>query len=773
MLMKKIMSAIIAAAMSVSAFAGLAYADDTATVFEFDVNKKWANMSWVSYGSSGGMGDTTRNFTMNNEYGKELSFTLVEIYDSEDAAYWIIANDRYGTKYSGTSVKYDPSVQDTIANYTNVAFVQGSQWAWNLPKEIINAIDYDHVWQTEKAYSGEITEPYTFTAGVVIPAVWEMEKYGDRMMIDFLPAYDGAEYVFRTAYSDSYYHGLKKGSNETTEQGVSRFKLTPLTANAKDARGIRPEFFLGKDFFKTGAVNLETAGSLIKAEISKHSYADLSLIYTDEEIAAYLPDVVIPPKIDVTVATTDGKEATVGNTLKVTVSEADGVTDYQWYAGDEPIDGAVSDTFVPTYNEHEKAVKCIATVDGFEFESNAVTVTSLFDETKSWANMSWVSYGSSGGTGDATRNFTMKNEFGKKLSFTLVETYNNSDAKYWIIANDRYGTKYSGVSVKYDPSVQDTIANYTNVAFVQGSAWEWNLPREIINAIDYDHVWITEKAYSGEITEFYTVTAGVVIPAIWEIWKYGDRMVIDFSEIYNGANYVFRTAYNDSYYHGIKYGSNKTADTGVSSFQLTPLTANAKDARGIRPEFFLNEEFFKNAKIDLASAGSLIRAEIAKYPYEDLSKLYSDSDIYNYLGVETPTTAAVSVVWSDGAQILEGFTGIEAISADITIDSLKNSESTALVAVALYDENGNLVKIGTDTLTFAAGEKGKSTNIELSELKGLNEDYSLKLFVWDNSTLKARCPEVSLDFKDIETNDATTASLSMKTGEQVFFGEVL
>ncbi len=774
MLKKKIMSAILAVAMSFSAFAGVVSAEEDATL-GFDANKSWANMNWVVYGSSGGTGDATRNFTMTNEAGKELSFTLVETYDSDDAKYWIIANDRYGTKATGTSVKYDPTAEGSIAKYVNGAFVQSGAWDWNLPEAMIDTIDYDHVWATEKAHAGEVvTEAYTFTAGVVIPAVWEMEKYGDRMMIDFLPAYNGANYVFRTALSDGYYHGLKPGSNGTNDAGVSKFQLTALGASAETARGIRPEFFVNSDFFKTGAVDLATAGSLIKAEISNHSYADLSKIYTDEEISTYLPEVVIPPHIDVLAATTDGKDATVGNTLKVTVEGAEGTPEYQWYAGDDLIDGATSDTYVLTYNEHEKDVKCFVTVDGAEVESNAVAVTSQFDETKKWANMNWVSYGTSGGMGDSTRNFTMKNEFGKELSFTLVEIYNNEESKYWIIANDRYGTKHSGTSVKYDPTVADTIANFTNAALVQKTPWEWNLPQAVIDALDYDHVWITEMANAGEtVKEPYTFKAGVVIPAIWEMWKYGDRMIIDFPATYNGANYVFRTALSDAYYHGIKYGTNKTGATGISSFQLTPLTANATDARGVRPEFFVNSDFFKNAKVDLATAGSVVKAEIAQYSYEDLSKLYTDAEIDNYLGIDVPTDADVSVTWTDGSAVLESLTGVETVSADITIDSRSDKATTAYVSVALYDKYGSLVKMGLDTVSFEANETGKGTVIELTELSGLTEDYTLKLFVWDSSTLNPRCEAIELKFDNIETPDAQAVSLNMTTGEQVFFGGVL
>ena len=104
---------------------------------------------------------------------------------------------------------------------------------------------------------------------------------------------------------------------------------------------------------------------------------------------------------------------------------------------------------------------------------NANTPESKFDENKSWNNMVWVTYGTHDGSGNPERNFTVKNEYGKELSFSLVETFDSTDAKYWIIANDRYGTKGTGISPIYDPTAEGSIAKYVNEAFVQENAWEW------------------------------------------------------------------------------------------------------------------------------------------------------------------------------------------------------------------------------------------------------------------------------------------------------------
>ena len=120
---------------------------------------------------------------MTNVHGKKLSFSLLDTFNNSDAKYYIMANDLYDSyKTPGTVAKYDPTEKDSMAYYVNNAFTQPTAWAWNLPKSIIKALDYDHVWVTEKANGGSaITSPYTYTAAVTVPAVWEMDTYKARI----------------------------------------------------------------------------------------------------------------------------------------------------------------------------------------------------------------------------------------------------------------------------------------------------------------------------------------------------------------------------------------------------------------------------------------------------------------------------------------------------------------------------------------------------------------------------------------------------------------
>ncbi len=69
---------------------------------------------------------------------------------------------------------------------------------------------------------------------------------------------------------------------------------TPSAANFY----VRPAMWLDKDFFKTVAIDLESAGTIVKNEIAENTLADLSVIYSDEELELLGFDVQNAPKAE-------------------------------------------------------------------------------------------------------------------------------------------------------------------------------------------------------------------------------------------------------------------------------------------------------------------------------------------------------------------------------------------------------------------------------------------------------------------------------------------
>jgi len=343
---------------------------------------------------------------------------------------------------------------------------------------------------------------------------------------------------------------------------------------------------------------------------------------------------------EVSVTTTNGGDAAVGNTLKAEVKGALGDVSYQWYAGDTAIDGATSQEFVPTYAEFGKDIKCVVSDDSGEKESGTVTLISAFDSHKdtTWNLMGSVKIGDEEtGNGDASWDFSMKNDYGPQLSFTILDIQNNKESKYYVLANDYYKLHKNTASENtvYNPEVEGSFAYAVNNEFSGKKDAEFDLPDEIVDYIDENHVWITEKDKAGKIANPYTVKAGITVPAIWELREYIDRIKVDIrkpGEVTAKNAMWLRTAYNDKNYHGINSNADMVlySDSNKYHFKLSMMGITSGNGY-IRPQFFLDEDFFKKAKIDLSTAGANVLKEISKYSYKELSEIYTDSDIALYL----------------------------------------------------------------------------------------------------------------------------------------------
>lgn len=719
--MKKLISAVTAAILLVTQ--GV-----SATSLKFDSSKIWNNMVWIIYGTHDGSGNPARNFKMKNEYGKTLSYTLVETFAEDDAKYWIIANDRYGTKGIGASPKYSPTVEGSIGKYVNETFLQDSAGEWKFPESVIECLDTDHEWWTEKAFTGEIvTEAYKINAAVVIPAVWEFEQYGENIMINF-PTQSNANYVFRTPYSDGYLHGLKLNS-VTESDDKYKFQLTPLGVGSV-GRGIRPEFFVNKDFFKTAVIDLSTAGSDIIAEVEKYSYEELSKLYADEEIKLYLPSIDVPePIATVRISTTDGKKPDVGNTVEAVVGGEAVKTEepvYKWYADDILLEGENGSELILGYNHYQKNVYCEITIAGVTIKSNSMSVGGNFMPT-TYANMSWVSIGANNGEGNDDYDFEVDGK-----NFTLVDTYNNTKSKYMVIANDLYGSEKMGQTrAVYNPEEKGSFAEYVNDTVAKTL-----LPKAISEHIDFEHVWITEKQHTlsdepngNDITVPYTTKAGVVVPAIWEMVKFADKIKIKCGNVY--SQFVFRTPYNLTHYHALSVEETEQLQLVGSNYRWKLVPRNVTGSNAIRPMFFLDSSFFKDTKFNLAKTGAEIKKIIKEEcSREELLAMYSESEL---IEAGFGANYSVDVLWTDGLDGITSLNGVSKIQADISIASQMSDSRDMVLIMEVFDEDNNIVGMDALSVTAVANQTTyPEKSLTVGSLSGVTDEYTVKIFIWDS-----------------------------------------
>ncbi len=752
---------------------GEKYSNEVSLVSDFDEYKdtSWGSMATVPIGTEPlGKGNSDWNFEMKNTYGKKLSYTLLDVKNDKKSKYYVLANDYYGIMGNETTLAtnvYNPELSGSVAYKINNSLSGKQGKEFDLPNAIVDAIDNDHVWVTEKDKA--ITAPYTVKAGVTVPAIWEINKYISKIKLDVrktaeipgkLPMW------FRTSYNAKNAHGLSvdpDGNGVVTEDLVifstylNNYYFKLVSIGVSNGTGyIRPQFFLNEDFFKYAKVDLSTAGKEVLAEISKVSYKDLSNLYADDDIETYLPTVEGAGQgFSVKVKTADGGDPIVGNTIVADVKNAQDTVYFQWYADGEPIEGANSETFPITYNQLDKVITCTITYGDVVKKSDEFKVTSVFDKHKNltWDNYVAITLGEKEtGHGDPDWEFQMKNAFGKTLSFSLLDVANNKNSKFYILANDYYGltTNYTIpnpeiVDAVYNPEMEGTMGYAVNNNLQKKDGSENTLPLEMVEAIDTEHIWITEKDSTGYITAPFTVKAGVTVPAIWEMREYIDRIKVDIrksTEIGNKNTAWLRTALKYNHYQSVNIDPDGDGDatedlimlsgqTNNYYFKVAPIhITNAGNTGYIRPQFFLNEDFFLNVKLDLATTGKKVIETLGKeYTREQLLNVYTEDELESAgLG----TNYDLSTVWKSGDASITSLDGVTTLSAELSLENKLSKDKNCIVIMALYDESGEIVKMKGTSVTMKANEITAVPKMTIDGLTDVTDDFQAQIYVLDN-----------------------------------------
>lgn len=156
---------------------------------------------------------------------------------------------------------------------------------------------------------------------------------------------------------------------------------------------------------------------------------------------------------------------------------------------------------------------------------------------------------------------------------------------------------------------------------------------------------------------------------------------------------------------GDKVGGEKTDSWSVApGFMTVKITgennefsnANATDNKYMfRPVMWLKSDFFKNNKIDVATAGKTIFNEMRDlYTAEDLAAQYTPAEIYA-MGIDVDFLTDLSYTSEGGA--VESLSEISEITVSANVVNVGVSEET--VVVALYKE-GKLVGVNFQVIAF-------------------------------------------------------------------------
>jgi len=322
----------------------------------------------------------------------------------------------------------------------------------------------------------------------------------------------------------------------------------------------------------------------------------------------------------------------------------------------------------------------------------------------------------------------------------------NNTLAYWL------NTTYFN-STNYDTLTTDTSDTVCS-AYV-------GLPKAIIDHIDKDAVWRTERSTVANVSEEYVFRAAITLPSYTEIKMYGNKLM----RIPN-RQLLTRSVHNvDSMYAIGDYGAN-----GAKHLIGIPITTQGV----IRPIFRLKRSFFTENRIEPAKMGENVKTLLVEhFSRSELSDLYAESELTEMgFGPEPTienikingtikagctvnatfetdvTTATVEYAWSYADSKKGEFTALEADTNTYKIaDSLVGKYIR--IGIRVKDTDGNLsgwnyyvisnpvgekpdMIVTADSLTYASGKINASFEFENS--LSSSKSMAIILAVYDDTT---------------------------------------
>lgn len=754
--------------------------------------------------NSAPFGIETEAYSFTTKNGDYLS--LLDVKNDDNSKYFIMTSKGYAgfgtTKNDNANYFAMPANGETgdvaaasypswsiNSNYFKLGyyFKITEDWAGvqdvRLADDVRSCIDFTHVWNVEPTPNAHIPNTaYSYTAGIAYPSVSELLTYADRFAKKNTANEHDYNIFTRTfvnnaSYSTSgqRYIGVLNlyDSGNTGKAIVGGWKDSEMT-NAP----VRPCFWANKDFFKTVKVNLSTAGAAVKQEIKKVELEKLLELYTVDEVKNQL-GMEIPTDAaglySVRVKTRSGNDPKYGETL---IAGYDFISDYAMKSVSitwkKDVDGTVTtlgtgDTYIVT--EEDAAT-------GKEKIYFDITVTSkLGDEySKTSGKETIPSLGVTPKDPNCTIAGIKKNADSADTfkvdgkTFTLLDSFDNDKSTFFVTVNDSYGS-YTVSSVWSDP---DTIGNYAywmNNTFKKNGNGDNKLPEDIINYIDFDHIWLTEGAPNSPAADTfwdlkndnYALKAGIAPLSVSEIERYknvlGSNDGTGYFYTRTTANFKNGTA-TTTYIANAKTGT--SGDTNAESIWMPPW--DIPSSNNIKPAFYLTKDFFKNVEVDFDEMGAnVLKAMQETYSIEDLTDLYTEKYLTK-LGFKNKAKATVTYsTYGNSSNVLNELNGAESLQANVSLETAAAGiDATAILA--LYDGTDKLVKVATanlksDTTTATA-------TVGFEALSGIGIQYYTKLMIWDDMEPLTKEDIFSSDY-DLEL--ASEAKITSQTEGNNFF----
>lgn len=628
-------------------------------------------------------------------------FILLDKFESDKDRYLVLCEEPVTKRVYSSGAGQQPKEM--------MEWLNGNEFknAGYLPKAIFRHLDENAVWKLEPyAYfnnDGANIVENTIAGGIALPAVSEVKKYIDKITL----VKEGGWWS-RTPYASSF------GGDGNCVLGSSADALNGGTFYpyySKDASmGIRPVFYLDRDFFTKERIDLESIGRNIrniliadyeKSEFTAYSQSEREILLNTGFVEAKLEHVMDSAGGNIPIAfhaktneehtykftlTADGtvvsqEELHLNNKEmqeEEKAVEISGIYDtnlplkvqnpysggsISWYVSDTYqdgytlIEGETKDVFIPVQDYANKFIKAVVTDGDKIHESEPIVLNDRWhgknqgppngEEVDNAEKNAKIASAVIGTTFDNTPEKYIFDIGGQ--DFILLDIMNDDESRFLVMSRKAIGQRTITTNGQIPADIMCWLNNkesvevsingtfepiagaedYTKTGYLSDPENFTALPKGIKEGINYNAYWKQEpKMYGGDVERVYR--AGISIPAVTEIERYYDK----FGWKDSGTKYTWtRTghanrgdgeqmlSYNTDWARGTLYPNTAYKKAGGNSF-------------GIRPVFYLKNDFFLNNAVSLTEVGSEVRnAILESYSAEQLlSAGYDKAEVLKYCG---------------------------------------------------------------------------------------------------------------------------------------------
>lgn len=309
---------------------------------------------------------------------------------------------------------------------------------------------------------------------------------------------------------------------------------------------------------------------------------------------------------------------------------------------------------------------------------------------------------------------------GDNREFILLDITDDPDSKFFILAKEYYSDREFDLSDKslFDPTNGRNIAGWLNGSFLKygnqvASGETMKFPTGIVDHINRNHVWITDgEPAATEALGTYAVS----LLSQEEMLKYKDKFGVDdglsTSLIFTNAyGWWVRSQDDPNTRAKIAFRFDRANDTNLHAWR-----ASSVGDIVTRPCFYLNEDFFKEVRINTKDMGSAIKDAIKQtYLKEELTEVYTVEELQDVFGYKADVNISVTSLTDAKGKKIENLLKADYVNTNVRAKSLLIGDNTVILAQVLYGEDNCPITfaIKTANLTFGK-EKELQIGIKLN-----------------------------------------------------------